>query len=149
MKFSTTPLLILAALTTSAGATLRGSESEKQQQHQLQTRRLNKGKGQPETAPGLLKKYEPMEDFSFSATSALEVSLSEQQLVDVEPEIEVPKGLIMAPGLKTASESGNAADSAGVVGLFGEGWVSHVFYLFVSYLFNHIDTHILSSFLST
>ena len=59
---------MLAALTTSTsaveGATLRGSE--KQHQHQLQTRRLNKGKGQPPVVAS------PGKNFLFSKTAASE-----------------------------------------------------------------------------
>lgn len=101
---------MLAALTSSAvegvTLTLRGSESEKQRQHQLQTRRLN-SKGQPVVAS-------PGQSFVLSKT----VSESEAQVIDASSKIVGVPGVV--PGLKTASENGNAANSKGVPGgLFG------------------------------
>ena len=84
---------------------------------------MNKGKGQPDVAPGLLKNYAPADEEDANTTldlQAVTVISTTGLTLELESELdEVPKGLVMAPGLKTASESGNAAASAGVVGLFG------------------------------
>jgi len=97
---------MLAALTASAGATLRGSETQRQQK---QTRQLNKGKGQPPVvaSPGQLLSTK-------TAASEAQVIETSSKIVGVG---RIPEGLFEA----ALNENGNAANSNGVVGsLFGE-----------------------------